>query len=577
MGEIFSHSAKSVETQPPLTAARAVQTYSLLGVSPFSLDKDKALSWAEPLLASRLLRAPQTLLPSTEEALERRLKPSFRRLRRAALAQLTWDGARYCVQYKIDLYDGQIIWVEERGERLSGTGRQADKILATLADIDERKCSEQELIYHASHDPLTGLWNERRLRRGFVFLEAASKAANTSVALLRLRLSNLADINTTYGYEAGDRILKSIAGRLSSGVTAPHMTGRISGSTFVIGLMGCAAADIKPRLDALLTRLSGTPYESPQGVLKAEFTVSSVALSPDHQLDIDTLFSQSALAMERALKLGTTYLAYAAALHGKPKVVSNQETTADDIIAALNDRRLSLAYQPIVDAQTHAVHHYECLLRLKRPDTVNNANNAGDNTVSAGRFIMAAERLGLVHLLDRRALELAAQTLARYPDIHLALNVSAATVKNEQSAADYLEALRGLGPAAPRVTIELTETVALGDPAVASRFSVQARALGCAFSIDDFGSGHTSFQNLMAVEADSIKIDGSFVKDLSLTPHKQTFVRMMVDLAQTFSVKTVAEMVETPEDAKLLKRLGVDYLQGYLFGTPSAAPAGQEA
>jgi len=107
--------------------------------------------------------------------------------------------------------------------------------------------------------------------------------------------------------------------------------------------------------------------------------------------------------------------------------------------------------------------------------------------------------------------------------VYCGLNVSAATVKDQQSADDYMTALRALGTATPRITLELTETAALGDPAMASRFSVQARALGCEFSIDDFGSGHTSFQNLMAIEADSLKIDGSFVKDLSLTPHKQTF------------------------------------------------------
>ncbi len=567
MGEIFSHTAQGKDALP-LASAQAVQTYRLLGVSPFSMTEDGNLSWAEPALASRLLRAAQTLLPGTEAALEGRLEPPYCRLRRAALSQLTWDGARYCVQYPIDLYDGQKIWVEERGQRLTGNGRQAGEILSTLADIDDRKRSEQDLIYRASHDPLTGLWNETRLRSGFVFLEAASKAADISFTLLRLRLSNLADINTSFGYDAGDRLLNSIASRLSSEVLAPHMTGRVSGSTFVIGLMGCGASDVKPRLETLLSKLSAELYDSPQGTLKAEFVVSSVAVSPHHQVEIETLFSQSVLAMERAQKLGKAYLAYSAALHGKPKIVSNNATTSDDIIAALNDRRVSLAYQPIVDAKTHAIHHHECLLRLRQ----------GDNEiVSAGAFIMAAERLGIVHLLDRRALELASQTLGRYPTIRLALNVSAATVKDEKTAAAYLEALRGLGTAAPRVTLELTETVALGDPALASRFSVQARALGCEFSIDDFGSGHTSFQNLMAIEADSIKIDGSFVKDLSLTPHKQTFVRMMVDLAQTFSVKTVAEMVETPEDAQLLKRLGVDYLQGYLFGTPSAAPAGHEA
>ena len=244
------------------------------------------------------------------------------------------------------------------------------------------------------------------------------------------------------------------------------------------------------------------------------------------------------------------------------------ETTADDIVTALNDRRISLAFQPIVDAQTRDLHHYECLLRLRTDE---------GEVVSAGKFIMASERLGLVHLLDRRALELAGEALRQYPDIDIALNVSAGTVKDLATANAYIAALKALGPDAKRVTLELTETVALEDPAMASRFSVETRTLGCEFAIDDFGSGYTTFRNLMAIEADTIKIDGTFIEGIAFTPHKETFVRMMVDLAQTFSVKTVAEMVDSRADADLLKRLGVDYLQGYMFGIPSAAPAWRRA
>ena len=169
-------------------------------------------------------------------------------------------------------------------------------------------------------------------------------------------------------------------------------------------------------------------------------------------------------------------------------------------------------------------------------------------------------------------MEIAQKTLKDWPDIRIALNVSAATVKQEDTARSYLDALRALGRDCERIIIEMTETVALEDPTMASRFSTEVRSFGCHFSIDDFGAGYTTFRNLMAIEADEIKIDGSFIRDLSLTPHKQVFVRMMVDLAQTFSVKTVAEMVGSREDADLLTRLGVDYLQGYMFGLPGPIP-----
>ena len=184
---------------------------------------------------------------------------------------------------------------------------------------------------------------------------------------------------------------------------------------------------------------------------------------------------------------------------GKGQLSQRQSVRSDDVLDALNQRRIRLAYQPIIDAKTRKIHHYECLLRLCRED---------GEIVSAGQFIMAAEKLGLVDLLDRRALELAAETLLSDPDVHLALNLSAATISNPETAEDYITALKSLGPAAERVTIELTETVALDDPEKASAFANEIRLIGCDFAIDDFGSGYTTFRNLMAIEAEMIKIDG---------------------------------------------------------------------
>lgn len=565
----------------PLSGERAAlaadttssQTYALLGTCPFEIGGPKAsgkskIVWAEPELTLRLLRSDSGLLPRSEEALERRLNVVSRRQRHTARRSLTWDGARYCAVYQIDLFDGQSLWVEERGQRVSGNGKTAHHIIAALTDIEDRQRAEQAAVYRAGHDPLTGLWNEMRLREFLVYQHTASRRFEKTPAFIRLRVSNIPDINTTYGYEVGDRMLKGVAERLRELFKAPDMLSRIGGISFGLGLTHCGVDDMAEKQRHILHKLSDIPYPSPHGDLYAEFTTAAVIAPQENVFDIEDLFSCSKAAMRSAIATGARSCVYDPVRHVTPKISRPLTTTSDHIISALNDRRISLAYQPIVSAKTRKLHHYECLLRLK--------NDEGEIS-SAGAFIMAAEKLGFVHLLDRRALEIASETLLRYPDIELALNVSAATVKDKEAADNYLNALRALGPATARVTLELTETVALEDPAMASRFSVEARMLGCLFSIDDFGSGHTTFQNLMAIEADSIKIDGSFIRELSLTPHKQTFVRMMVDLAQTFSVHTVAEMVETREDAELLERLGVDYLQGYLFGVPSSAPAWQQS
>ena len=230
------------------------------------------------------------------------------------------------------------------------------------------------------------------------------------------------------------------------------------------------------------------------------------------------------------------------------------------LLAALNDRRVLCAFQPIVAADTHAVHHHECLLRIRADD---------GNLLPPAPFIAAAEAADCVHLLDHRMLENAARAMVGQGDLHLALNLSVRTVVNPRAACGYLDALKALGRAASRLTLELTETVAVEDPVLAADFSRRARALGCRFAIDDFGAGYTSFRNLLAIEADSVKIDGSFVDGVTEDARARTFIRMMVDLTQTFGVDTVAERVETAEEADVLRELGVDYLQGYHFGKPS--------
>jgi len=580
------------------------QASVLLGATCFIWDGAKAHVWVDALAAAELLHVQVENLPATRDAYDHRLTADAARARANALRQLTWDGAQYCISYEIQTFDDQTLWLEERGQRLSGTGQTPDKIIAVIRNISTQKRDHDKTVHSYNFDELTGLWSAERLHGGLSYLLSIAKRTHVDAGLLRLQVINLEDVNTTYGFETGDRLLKAIGARLNTFVKAPDILARLADTGFAIGLLQADAQSLENLAQSLVSELSDTPYPSPHGELYAEFAAGGTllkgahlahepqsrlagdnlagdklggdrlagdkarnigaTLKPDYAVTADDALLQARIALEESVRHRGDYIAYHNDLNKNWEHKKNYPITSEAILAALNDRRISLAYQPIVDAKTRELHHYECLLRLRRDN---------GEIVSAGQIIMAAEKLDLVHFLDRRALELASVTLLRDSSIRLALNLSAGTVKNMKAADAYLDALKALGPAAQRVTLELTETVALDDPAMANRFCVEARQLGTDFAIDDFGSGYTTFQNLMAIEADTIKIDGSFIQDLAVMPHKQTFVRMMVDLAQTFNVKTVAEMVDSRDNADLLMRLGVDYLQGYLFGIPSAAPA----
>lgn len=540
---------------------------SLLEAAPFLLRDNHDFIWQEASLCKSLLRISHGSLPETVSEWAQRLSPDDNRKRNKALRGLTWDGAQYSVSYEIMMDDSQKIWVHERGERLTGIDNQTTEVSGVVINIDRSKKAHSRAAYLAHHDELTGLWNLPRLEEGLNHIIAHTQRYSSKALCLHLRVSNLADINQSYGYEVSDKLLKAIANRLEDMIHAPDVLGKISDVSFALGLYETKVEDAEVVATRLREALSDTPYPSLHGPLFADIDIASTTLGGLAHSASEALF-QTRTALQSSKNQHNKLISFTKDMTVSHKPQRQNEITADNILAALNDRRVSLAFQPIVDAQTRDLHHYECLLRLRTGE---------GEVVSAGQFIMASERLGLVHLLDRRALELAGEALRQYPDIHIALNVSAGTVKDLATADAYIAALKALGPDVKRVTLELTETVALEDPAMASRFSVETRTLGCEFAIDDFGSGYTTFRNLMAIEADTIKIDGTFIEGIAFTPHKETFVRMMVDLAQTFSVKTVAEMVDSRADADLLKRLGVDYLQGYMFGIPSAAPAWRRA
>ncbi len=538
---------------------------SLMAVSPYVWQESEtgsALIWQDNFLTAALFCTRPEDVPESTASLVERLCDDAKSKRAQAFGSLSWDGAKFQIDYKIRTFDGRNIWVEERGQRLEGKGGRATKVIGVLTNIQSRKTREEQAGYHASFDNLTGLWNRSRMSEGVAQMLAVSRRYDRPAAYISYSIANLNDINMNYGYEAGDRLLSAVAKRLTSCVRAPDICARISGSSFGVGLSDCDPTQMQTVAQRIVDTLTARPYGSPYGDLYAEFSLGGCACSEDTRSANDVM-ERSLTALTHSEKRGGELVIYSPDLPDLKPRQNMVEFTRDDIITALNERNITLAYQPLIHAQSRETHHYECLLRLRRDD---------GELISAAQFIMAAEDLGCVHLLDRRALEIAARTLQDHSDIRLALNVSAATVQNPDTAQAYLQALRGLGRGTQRVIVEMTETVALESPDMASHFSQEVRSFGCQFAIDDFGAGHTTFSNLLAVEADEIKIDGSFIRDLSLTPHKQVFVRMMVDLAKTFSIKTVAEMVGSREDADLLTRLGVDYLQGYMFGLPGAIP-----
>ncbi len=230
------------------------------------------------------------------------------------------------------------------------------------------------------------------------------------------------------------------------------------------------------------------------------------------------------------------------------------------IESALRQGRLMFAFQPVVCAATGIVDYFECLLRMR---------DERGTVVAGGEFITVVEELGLIGPIDHYALERTVQELATDPDVRLGFNISGLTACDRPWLRSLMSMLRHRPELARRLVVEITETAALCDIEESARFIDTLRVLGCRVALDDFGAGHTSLRHLQILPVDIVKIDGSLVRNLTQQPQCRVFLRHLLGLAKGFGLTTVAECVESAEEAALLRAEGVGYFQGYYFGRPS--------
>ncbi len=237
------------------------------------------------------------------------------------------------------------------------------------------------------------------------------------------------------------------------------------------------------------------------------------------------------------------------------KDLHHQMELAAYLLEAIQNRRLRLAFQPIISAKTGKIENYEALLRILTEE---------GNIITAGPFIPAAEKLGFIKIIDSFVLKAVVDELKAHPKVRIAINISSMVVKD---AHWYKEAKSLLKDSniAKRLTLEITETSSEYDITSVAKFVENVKSLGCEVAIDDFGAGYTSFKQLKLISVDILKIDGVFIRDIIENPESKLFVNILLNFAKAYNLKTVAEFVETPEIAKILIELGVDYLQGFHF------------
>jgi len=472
--------------------------------------------------------------------------------------------------------DGTLFWNQLRMSPVFDDSGHLTHYVGIQTDITESYNLTQQLSYEATHDSLTGLVNRAEFER---YLQQALRRAHTDGsehALCYLDLDQFKIINDSSGHIAGDELLRQLAEVLKVKVRKSDLLARLGGDEFAVLVGHCTVQDAERVAEVLRKAISEYRF---QWDGKSYAVGVSVGLVPITQLTV---------SMTEVLKAADA-ACYAAKDAGRNRIHIFREGDAElsrrygemrwvsRINEALESERYALRFQPIVPVNSGSTDywHYEILLSMRNHDGA---------MVSPGAFLPAAERYGLSVRIDRWVVANAFAWLGAHPaeleqTQTCSINLSGPSVSDKNFLGFVIDQLEEKGIPAEKICFEITETAAITNLSSAARLISSLKGLGCSFALDDFGSGVSSFAYLKNLAVDSIKIDGVFIKDICDDPVSHALVKAINDMGHAMGKRTIAEAVESKEIFDELRRIGVDYAQGFGIAQPrplSALEVGTE-
>ncbi len=450
------------------------------------------------------------------------------------------------------------LWVEESGRWFAdGTGR-ADRVHGIIRVVNEEQHREQRLRFLSQFDALTGLFNRS------VFLDQLQqtleqcKQKGKDACFLIAHIDNFRVVNEAYGFDVADQVICEVARRIARRLRDGDLVGRISGTKFGLLINNCSEKEMAAAAERFLDAAREELIITDAGSVHVTLTMGGVYLGEGvEDLRQAEICALDALDRAKSHSRGTFR-----SFHAKPFALEERQQKirmSDEVITALNERRIDLAFQPVVDARSGEVAFHEVLVRVDDRD---------GKPIPADSFVQYAEQLGLGAMLDHRVLEMTLDLLFSHEEARLSMNVSP-DIGCDKEWMCYLKARLVSNPdVAKRLMIEIAERSTLDNPEAAADFVKSLKELGIRVAIDDFGAGYTSFQHLQKLDADMVKITGSLMHDIAENSQNRAIVRMFAELASELGFEVVAKWVVSAEVADLLAPLKIAYLQGFHFGEP---------
>ncbi|RXH40495.1 histidine kinase [Bradyrhizobium zhanjiangense] len=429
-----------------------------------------------------------------------------------------------------------------------------------LASRNSRRLSvaNRRVLELAQTDILTGLPNRAFLLARLDELNGRLKDDGPTFSILMLDLDRFKNVNDSLGHGAGDALLRQVAQRLKSAVRASDVLARLGGDEFAIIQERCQdQRACSTELAGRIAKLVAEPFLLPGHRVEIGTSIG-IAIAPDHGSDQEQLLKKADLALYRSKSAGRNcFTIYDEAMSAE---LEARNTLEGDLRDAIAQCQLEVHYQPFVDALSGARRGFEALVRWRHPTR---------GLIPPDQFISLAEETGLIVPLGEFVLRRACADAANWPpDLMVAVNLSPIQFKEAELFEMISAALADSGLPPQRLEIEITESVLLERGTENHAFMERLKHLGIELALDDFGTGYSSLSYLTAFPFDKIKIDKSFIRNLTHQPRSSAIISSIVTLARGLDMSVTAEGVETREEFERLKALGVNFAQGYLFGRP---------
>lgn len=450
------------------------------------------------------------------------------------------------------------IW--NRSASILGSGDILGSVIV-FQDVSKARELERQLSYQATHDTITGLLNRGEFERRLQELILECHTDETEHVMCYVDLDQFKIVNDTCGHNAGDELLRQLGSLLTQNMRSADTFARLGGDEFGVLLKSCDLSQGESIANEIRESIDAFRFSWDGAIFSIGASIGIVSISHHSESSIEVM-SQADAACYVAKDSGRNRV-HIHQIHDTELVRQRGHMHwASRIQQAIDEDRLRLYYQPIVPANSTSARevHYEIFVRM--------IDELGD-IISPGSFIPAAERYHFMTTIDEWVVENTLSSISNRPEpIRCAINLSGASINNHKFIKFLKQQLRKPGVHPECICFEITETAAISNISSARKFIQELRALGCQFSLDDFGSGLSSFGYLKSLPVDFLKIDGQFVRDMLKDEIDHAMVKSISEVGHIIGLEIIAEYVESEDIADELARLGIDYLQGYHSGKP---------